>query len=54
MHLFIKLEIQNSQGVRRTVERAPFLCEVPILSVTDREELVAPVNLTVSTYSEGQ
>lgn len=46
MHLFIKLEIQSSRDVRRTLECASFLCKVVILSMTDKEELAAPVHLT--------
>lgn len=46
MHLFIKLAIQSSQDVHRTLERASFLCKVIVLSVTDKEELAAPSHLT--------
>lgn len=48
MRLFIKLEIQRSQDVRRTLEHASFLCKMVILSTTDKEELAAPVHFTVA------
>lgn len=46
MQLFITLEIQSGQDVCRTLECASFLCKVVILSMTDEEELAAPVLLT--------
>lgn len=47
MHLLIKLEIQSSQDVHRTPERALFLCKVVIPSMAVKQEFAVPVHLTL-------